>query len=81
MSDLTDNKFYPSAEGIWSCIRLNNAGKWACDRLTEDADLGKKKIIFTDEAHFDFGFVICDLIWAQKTRTHTLKSHPKRVIV
>ena len=27
----------------------------ACDRLTEDADFGKKKIIFTDEAHFDLG--------------------------
>ena len=43
--------------------------KWAYDRLTEDGDFGKKKIIFSDEAHFDlvtFG--------AQKTRTHTLKS-------
>ena len=29
--------------------------KWTCDRLTEDADFGKKKIIFSDEAHFDFG--------------------------
>ena len=29
-------------------------GKWAWDRLTEDADFGKKKkIIFSDEAHFD----------------------------
>ena len=27
--------------------------KWACDRLTEDADFGKKKIVFSDEAHFD----------------------------
>ena len=27
-------------------------GKWACNRLTEDADFGKKKIIFSDEAHF-----------------------------
>ena len=32
-----------SAERIWLCIRLNNAGKWACDWLTEDADFGKKK--------------------------------------
>ena len=35
--------------------------KWACDRLTEDAKdtiLAKKKIIFSDEAHFDFhGYV------------------------
>ena len=27
--------------------------KWACDRLTEDADFGKNKIIFSDEAYFD----------------------------
>ena len=38
-------------------MRLNNAEKRACDRLTEDADFGKK-IIFSDEAHFDFdGYV------------------------
>ena len=31
--------------------------KWACDRLAEDADFDnkKKKIIFSDEAHFDLG--------------------------
>ena len=74
MSNLTDNWFYPSAEGIWLCIRLNfdlkkmpilakniifsdeahldfggrlnNAGKWACDQLTEDADFGKKNHLF-----------------------------------
>ena len=28
--------------------------KWACDRLTEDADFDKK-IIFSGEAHFDLG--------------------------
>ena len=28
--------------------------KWACDRLTEDADFGEK-IVFSDEAHFDLG--------------------------
>ena len=27
----------------------------AGDRLTEDADFGKKKIIISDEAHFDLG--------------------------
>ena len=68
MSDLTDNYFYPFAEQIWLCIRLNNAGKWACDRLTEDADFGQN-IIFSDEAYFDLGR-------AQKTLTH-----PKRVTV
>ena len=31
---------------------------WACDQLTEDAVFGKKKIIFSDEAHFDLrGYV------------------------
>ena len=38
MSDFTDNPFYPSAERIWLCIRF---AKWACDRLTKDADLTK----------------------------------------
>ena len=28
--------------------------KWVCDRLTEDADFGKK-IIFSDEAYFKLG--------------------------
>ena len=49
MSDVTDNQFYPSAERILLYI-------CACDRLTEDADFDKKKkIIFSDEAHFDLG--------------------------
>ena len=31
--------------------------KWTCDRLTDDADFGKK-IIFSDEVHFDLdGYV------------------------
>ena len=34
---------------------MNNAGKWACFRLTEDADFGTKKIIFSVEAHLDRG--------------------------
>ena len=55
MSDLTDNQFYPSDERILLRIRLNNAGK---HRLTEDGDFGQKKIIFSDEAHFDLsGYV------------------------
>ena len=41
---------------MWLCIRLNNVGKWACNRLTENADFDKKKkIIFSYEAHFDLG--------------------------
>ena len=31
--------------------------KWACDRLTENADFGKKKLIFIGEPHFDLGLV------------------------
>ena len=46
MSDLTDKQFYSSAERIWLCIHF---AKWACDRLTEDADFGKKKVIFSDD--------------------------------
>ena len=47
---------------------MNNAGKWACDRHTENAD-------FSDEVHFD----LCKQakllnLGHQKTRTHTLKS-------
>ena len=30
MSDFKDDWFYPSAEQIWLCLRLNNAGKY-CD--------------------------------------------------
>ena len=31
--------------------------KWTCDRLTENADCGKK-IIFSDEAHFDLDWYV-----------------------
>ena len=51
--------------------------EWACDRLIDDADVGKKKIIFSVEAPFDFGGFVnkqnC-YIWTQTTRSHTLKS-------
>ena len=33
--------------------------KWACDRLTEDADFGKKKIISSDEYHFSRSWRVC----------------------
>ena len=50
--------------------------KWACDRLREDADFAKK-IIFSDEAHFDLGGYVnkqnCR-IWGRENRTYTLKS-------
>ena len=57
----------------------------ATDRFTEDADFGKK-IIFSDEAHFDLsGYVnkqSCR-IWGTETPTHTLKSRctQKRITV
>ena len=45
MSDLTDNQFYPPAERIWLCIRLNNAslGGPAID-LHKTPILAKKKL-------------------------------------
>ena len=51
---------------VCASIRL---AKWACDRLTEDADIGKKNHIFS-EAHFDLG----GYVKKQNCRTHTLKS-------
>ena len=71
MSDLTDNI------RIWLCIRLNNAGKWACDRFTEDVDFGKKKIIFSDETHFD----LAKYVNKQNCRNCEKPMHPKRVTV
>ena len=38
--------------GVYFWTTLGNI---ATDRLTEDADFGKKKIIFSHEAHFDLG--------------------------
>ena len=43
-----------------------------CDWPTEDADFGKKKVFFSDEAHFDPDGIRA--FGAQKTGTHTLKS-------
>ena len=50
--------------------------KWACDRVTEDADFGKKKIIFSDEAYLDLGRDASKLVafGAQKNCKHALKS-------
>ena len=72
MSDLTDNLFYLSAERIWLYIRLNNAEKWAC----------KKKIIFSDEAHFDLGGYLnkqnCRILGHRKpARVHWKADAPK----
>ena len=45
------------------CIRLNNAGKWPCDRLKKEANFGKKKIIFSDEGYFDLDRVVNKKNW------------------
>ena len=60
--------------------------KWACDRLTVDADFGKKKIIFSDDAHFDLdGYVNKQnfRIWGtENPHTYIEKpTHPKRISV
>ena len=51
--------------------------KWACDRLTEDTDFGKKKNHLFRWSSFWFWRVFrqgkCH-IWAQKTSTHTLEN-------
>ena len=82
MSDLTDNWFYPFGARIWLCIRLTNAGKRACDRLTEDADFGKKKIISPDEAQFDLGGYVnkqnCRIWATENPHAYIQKpTHPK----
>ena len=58
-------------------------GKWGYDRLTEDADFSKKKIIFSDEAHFDSGNKQNCCIWGtQNPHAYIEKpTHPKRVTV
>ena len=60
--------------------------KWACYRLTEDADFSKKKIIFSAEAHFNLGGYVnkqnC-LIWSTENPHAYIEklTHPKRVTV
>ena len=83
MSDLTDNWFYPSAKRIRFCIRFV---KWTCDRLTEEADFGQKKIIFSDETHFDLGGYVNKqnfCIWGTKNLHAYIEkpTHPQRVTV
>ena len=59
--------------------------KWACDRLTEDADFGKK-IIFSGETHFDLGGYVnkqnCRIWGTENPHAYIEKpTHPKGVIV
>ena len=64
---------------------MSNAGKRACDRLTEDAGFGKK-IIFSDEAHFDLGGYInqqnCRIWGTENPHAYIeMPTHPKRFTV
>ena len=59
--------------------------KWACDRLTEDGDFGKK-FIFSEEAHFKLrGYINkqnCRIWDTENPHTYIEKAaHPKRVSV
>ena len=60
--------------------------KWVCDRLTEDANFGKKNIIFSDEAHFDLGGYVkkqnCRIWGTENPLAYFEKTtHSKRVTV
>ena len=59
--------------------------RWACARLTEDADLSKN-IIFSDETHFDLGGYAnkqnCPIWGTENPHVYIEKpTHPKRVTV
>ena len=59
---------------------------WACDRLLDDADFGKKKIIVSDEAHFDLGGYVnkqnCSIWGTENPHAYIKKPmHPKKVTV
>ena len=68
---------------VYSWTTLGNI---AADRLTEDADFGKKKIIFSDEAPFDFGGYVnkqnCRIWGIENPHAYIEKpTQPKRVTV
>ena len=50
---------------------------WSCERFTEGAYFDKKKVIFSDDAHFDFGGPAIDLqkipILAEKKSSFQMK--------
>ena len=59
--------------------------KWACDRLTEDADFAKKNHL-SDGAHFDLGGYVnkqtCRIWGTENPHAYIEKPiHPKRVTV
>ena len=60
--------------------------KWARERLTENADFGKKKIIFSNEARFDLGGYVNKqnyCIWGTENPHAYIekRTHSKRVTV
>jgi hypothetical protein len=68
----------------WEILR-HYLAKWACDRLTEDADFAKK-FIFSDEARFDLGGYVnkqnCRIWGTENPHAYIEKPiHPKRVTV
>ena len=67
----------------YGCVK--RFAKWAYDRHTENADFGKKKIIFSDEAHFDLGGYVNKQnyrVWGtENPHVYTESTHPKRVTV
>ena len=60
--------------------------KQACDRLTEEADFCKTKIVFSDEAYFDLGGYVskqnCHIWGTENPHAYIEKlMHPKCVTV
>ena len=55
---MTVNLFYPFAERIWLCIRLNNASLSGPATELQKMTILAKKIIFSDEANFDLGVYV-----------------------
>ena len=83
MSDLTVLSFRRLNMVVYPI--LFRFAKWTCDRLTEDADFGKK-IIFSDEAHFDLGGYVnkhyCRIWGTENPHAYIEKpTHPKRITV
>ena len=81
---MTDNSIYPSAELIWLCIRLNNAGLGGPAIGLQKMLILAKKIIFLDKAHFDLGGYVNKQnyrIWGTENPHAYIKKamHQKRV--